>query len=331
MLAGSPNYYVPGQGVITGSGAPLLPERPVRTDPNDFGPRLGIAYRLDNRTTVRAGAGVFYALNTGGTVLTSMTSVAPFFVVANLTSSSTTPQLFLSNLFPAPNQTTASVSTDVDLKKRDGYIYQYNLSVQRELGHQMLLEAGYMGNTAQKQIGTVFVNQPLLPVNPASAPPFAARDPYPQLPPGFQQVTNNQWSNYNAGYAKFEQRLAGGLSYIMSYTYSKCMDSQSPGNSGQNQYNRRLERARCDTDVPHNSTASYVWDLPFGRGRRIDLRNPIVNGFLGGWELSGITSMISGFPLTITTSGDIAEVEQATSVVTRLVFLPASSIHARTA
>jgi len=308
LLAGSPNYYVPGQGLVTGTGPALLPERPIKTDPNDLGPRVGMAYRLGEKTTIRSGAGVFYATNTGGSVLATMTSVAPYFVIANLTSGSTAPQLFLSNLFPGPNQTTASVNSDVDLKKRDGYIYQYNLSVQRELANQVILEAGYIGNTAQKQIGTVWVNQPTLPVNPASPGAFSARSPYPQLPPGFTQVVNDQWSNYNAGYVKLEQRLRGGLSYIVSYTHSKCEDSGSPANPGQNQYNRRLERARCDTDVPHNLTASYVWDLPFGHGRRIDIRNPLLNGVLGGWELGGITSMISGFPLTITTSGDIAEV-----------------------
>lgn len=308
LLAGSSSYYVPGQGLVTGTGSPLLPERPIRTDPNDFGPRVGIAYRLGDKTTIRSGAGVFYATNTGGSVLTTMTSVAPFFVIANLTSSSTVPQLFLSNLFPAPNQTTASVNSNVDLKKRDGYIYQYNMSVQREIGNQVILEAGYIGNTGQKQIGTVWVNQPALPVNPAIPAAFSARSPYPQLTPSFTQVVNSQWSNYNAGYAKLEQRLRGGLSYIVSYTHSKCEDSGSPANPGQNQYNRRLERARCDTDIPDNLTASYVWDLPFGRGRRVDIRNPILDGFLGGWELSGITSMISGVPLTITTSGDIAEV-----------------------
>jgi hypothetical protein len=308
LLAGSSTYYVPGQGLVTGNGPALLPSRPLAIDPNDFGPRLGVAYRLGGRTTVRAGAGVFYTLNTGGTVIEPMMSTAPYYITANLTSSSTTPQLVLSQLFPAPNQTTASVSTDVDLKKRDGYAYQYNLSVQHELGRQMLLEAGYMGNTAQKQIGSVYVNQPTLPVNPASPAPFAARDPYPALSPSFSQVGNYQWSDYNAFYAKLEQRLRGGLSYIFSYTYSKCLDSGTSANAGEDMYNRAIEHALCDTDIRNNFTGSYVWDIPVGKGRLVNIGNPILNGFIGGWELSGIISMISGMPLNITTTGDIAEV-----------------------
>lgn len=308
LIAGSSTYYVPGQGLFQGSGPALLPERPLKTNPNDWGPRLGLAYRLDNKTTVRAGAGIFYALNTGGTVIEPLMSAAPFYITANLTSSSTTPQLFASKLFPAASQTTAGVTQDIDLKKKDGRIYQYNLSVQRELGRGLLAEAGYIGNSAQNQIGTEFVNQPTLPVNPAAPLPFAQRDPYPALVPTFQQVSNFQRTNYNAAYAKLEQRLKGGLSYIVSYTFSKCIDSASPSGNGENMYNRRLEHGLCDTDVPHNFTASYVFDLPFGRRRRFDIRNPILNSFVGGWELSGITAMIAGTPLTITTTGDIAEV-----------------------
>jgi hypothetical protein len=308
LIAGSSTYYVPGQGLSQGSGPALLPERPIATDPYDFGPRLGIAYRLGAKTTIRAGAGVVYALNTGGTVIEPMMSTAPFYVTASLTSSSTTPQLLLSKLFPTAAQTTAGVTQDIALNKRDGSIYQYNFSTQREISPGLLVETGYIGNIAQKQIGTLFVNQPALPANPLSAQPFTAREPYPNLPPTFQQVGNFQYSNYNAFYAKLEQRLRGGVSYIVSYTFSKCIDSASSSGNGQNMYNRRLERALCDTDVPQNFTTSYVWDLPFGHGRKVDIANPILNGFLGGWELSGISAMISGFPLTITTSGDTAEV-----------------------
>ncbi len=241
-----------------------------------------MAYLLGTRTTIRTGAGIFYTLNTGGTVIGPMMSAAPFYIAASLTSSSTTPQLFASKLFPSPNQTTAGVTSDIDLKKKDGYAYQYNMSVQRELSRSLMFEAGYIGNSAQRQIGTQFVNQLRLPDDPAHPLPFAARDPYPLLTPGFQQVSNFQWSNYNAGYAKLEQRLRGGLSYTASYTFSKCIDSASAGGNGQNMCNRRLERALCDTDVPHNFTAGYVFDLPFGHGRHYDIPNPFLNGFLGG-------------------------------------------------
>ena len=305
LLANRPEYFVPGTGLVQASGAPLLPERPIHGDFNNFAPRLGAAYRFGDKITLRTGAGIFYALNTGGSVLVPMTSTAPFFIQTALTSSNTTPELILSTLFPTADKVPSSVNANVDLNKRDGYIYQYNFNVQYAVRPSLLIEAGYIGNTGQKQIGTVFVNQPLLPANPLSPTPFAARDPYPKLNPGFTMVTNYQWSNYNAGYIKVEKRLSAGISFIASYTHSRFIDS---GGAGQNMYNRRPERGLADSDVPDNFIASYVWDLPFGRGRTMNIANPILNGLFGGWELSGISNFRTGMPLTISTTNDIANV-----------------------
>src|SRR6266542_4037537 len=96
--------------------------------------------------------------------------------------------------------------------------------IQHEVRPGMLLETGYIGNTAQKQIGTVLVNQPRLPSNPLNPEPVTARQPYPGLSSTFSQAANYQWSNYNAWYAKMEQRLSGGLSYIAAYTRSKFLN-----------------------------------------------------------------------------------------------------------
>ncbi|MDQ2899263.1 MAG: TonB-dependent receptor, partial [Acidobacteriota bacterium] len=307
LLAGSADYFIPGVGLIQQSGPALLPERPIRGDYNNFAPRLGAAYRLGEKTTIRSGAGIFYALNTGGSVLGPMTSTAPFFINTALSSSNTVPQLFLSQLFPTADKVPASVNTNVDLGKRDGYIYEYNFTVQHELRPTLLIEAGYIGNTAQKQIAPVWVNQPRLPLDPLNPTPFAAREPYPNLSPTFQQITNYEWSNYNAGYIKVEKRFSAGLSMTAAYTHSRFIDSGG-GAPGQNQYNRKLERATADTDVPDNFIASYVYDLPLGRGRALNLSNPILNGALGGWQLSGITNFRSGMPLNITTANDLANV-----------------------
>ena len=93
---------------------------------------------------------------------------------------------------------------------------------------------------------------------------YLTRMPYPTLPPGFSQNTNYQWSNYNAGYVKFEQRLWHDLSYTVAYTFSKLMDS---GAAGMNMYNRRPEREPAPNNVPHNFIVSYVWQLPVGKGK----------------------------------------------------------------
>jgi hypothetical protein len=306
LLSVSPDYYVPGVGLVTGTGDPLLPERPIVTDPNDFGPRFGIAYRLTSKSVVRGGFGVFHALNTGGATLVSMTSTLPYFVNATIVSSNTVPQVFVKDLFPAPDQVPAgAVTSNQDLNRRTGYIYQYNFNFQHQLTANMLIETGYMGNTGHKQVGTVWVNQPVLPADPSAPTPFAARAPYPNLVPSFSQNTNYQWSNYNAGYVKFEKRAGYGLSYTAAYTYSKVIDS---GGAGQNMYNRRLERGLADNDVRHNFIGSWVWELPVGRGRALNLDNGILDAIAGGWQVNGIVNFRSGSPYTISTANDLANV-----------------------
>jgi hypothetical protein len=305
LLSVSPDYYVPGVGLIQGTGAPLLRERPIAADNSDIAPRLGLAYRLAPKTTLRAGAGVFYALNTGGATLVSMTSTVPYFVNAALVSSNTRPELSLSTLFPTADRIPGSVNSNQDLSRRTGYIYQYNLNVQHQLSMGLLVEAGYIGNTGHKQVGSVFVNQPRLPENPAAPTPFSARSPYPNLNPGFSQITNYQWSNYNAGFLRLEQRVRSGLSYTMAYTYSKSIDS---GGAGQNMYNRRPERALADNDVRHNFISSYVYELPFGKGKRYHISAGVLDVLAGGWQVNGIANFRSGSPYSIGVAQDLANV-----------------------
>ncbi|MBI2688600.1 MAG: TonB-dependent receptor [Acidobacteria bacterium] len=304
LLAGQNYYYEPGVGLVNTS-SPALPERPIITDKNNFMPRLGLAYRLGQKTVIRAGGGIFSLLNTGGATLNGIMSTVPFFVQANLISSSTTPTIVASNLFPTAAQAAGSIGSHNDLKRRDGYMYSYNFNIQHQLSSTLLLETGYIGNTGHKQVGSVYVNQPRLPSNPAAPEPFAARVPFPLALPTFSETTNYQWSNYNAWFIKFEQRMWHGLSLTSHYTWAKMIDAAGPG---QNMYNRRAERGLSDTDVRHNFIAGFVYDLPAGRGRGWDTRNPVLDAVIGGWQLNGIANMRTGLPFSIATTGDIANV-----------------------
>ncbi|MBI3472353.1 MAG: hypothetical protein HY013_13445, partial [Candidatus Solibacter usitatus] len=280
--------------------------RPPHWDgPNNFAPRLGVAYRVSNTTTIRAGAGVFFALNTGGASLVSMTSPLPFFVNASVVSGNARPELDISDLFPPPEKTAGAIGSNQDLKRRDGYIYQYNLNIQHQLRPGLLVEAGYIGNTAHKQVGTVYLNQPRLPADPSNPAPFAARSPYPKLIPTFSQNTNYQWSNYNAVFLKVEKRAAAGLSYTAAYTFSKMLETSGPG---QNMYDRRPERGLSANHVPHNFIASWVYELPLGKGRKFNLANPVLDGIAGGWQINGIANFVSGRWFTIAAANDLANV-----------------------
>ncbi|MCC6589899.1 MAG: TonB-dependent receptor [Bryobacterales bacterium] len=304
MLAGRKEYYEPGVGLVTGSSIGL-PERPIITDKNNFLPRFGIAYRLSPKTVIRTGVGVFSLLNTGGATLGAMTSTLPFFVQANVVSSATTPQIFFDQLFPTAAQAAGGIGSNNDLNRRDGYMYSYNLNVQRQLKSNLLLELGYMGNTGHKQVGTIYVNQPRLPSDPLNPTPFAARVPFPKAAPNFTQTANYQWSNYNAGFIRFEQRVWKGLSATSSYTWAKVVDTSGPG---QSMYDRTLERGRADNDVRHNFIGGFVDDIPVGKGRTINISNKFADSIIGGWQINGIVTFRTGLPYSISTVGDIANV-----------------------
>jgi len=325
LLAGRTQYYEPGVGLVN-TNSVVLPERPIVTDKNNFLPRFGIAYRAGQKTVVRMGIGIFSLINTGGATLVSMTSTLPFFVQGTLVNLPNTQPTLLTDLFPTAAQLASSVGSHNDLQRRDGYMYSYNLNVQHQLKSNLLLELGYMGNTGHKQVGSILVNQPRLPSNGLNPEPFSVRSPFPRALPGFSETANYQWSNYNAAFVRMEQRVWHGLSVVGAYTYGKIIDS---GAAGQNMYDRRPERGLADNDIRHNFIAGLVDELPLGRGRWIDLQNPVANFVLGDWQVNTIVNFRSGAPFSVATTGDIARVGSG-SQRPHATGLPAQKLDPRT-
>ncbi len=120
------------------------------------------------------------------------------------------------------------------------------------------------------------------------------------LPEGF--------SEYNALQIKLERRFSRGLYILNSFTWSKALDNGSQvleepnGNTGtpQNVYNIAADRGIGAYDQPFNNTTSFVWEIPFGRGRQLGNNlNPIVEAIAGGWTLTGINTATSGQPINL--------------------------------
>ena len=116
---------------------------------------------------------------------------------------------------------------------------------------------------------------------------------------------------YNALQAVLQKQMSHGLQYQVAYTFSKCM-SDSTGYYGawnnalsasaywQNVYDQRAEWAPCYYDATHVISAYAVYDLPFGRGRMLAKNaNRIVNGVIGGWEVSPIVTFRTGWPMPV--------------------------------
>jgi len=115
-------------------------------------------------------------------------------------------------------------------------------------------------------------------------------------------------STYHSLQAKLEKRFSGGFSFLGSYTFSKCIDGPgSEEGSSPAYYLDHLYKALCTYDVPHNFVTSYVWELPFGKGRKFLSGAPrAANFLLGGWQWQGINTLQSGVPFSATISTDTA-------------------------
>src|SRR5262249_28337009 len=122
---------------------------------------------------------------------------------------------------------------------------------------------------------------------------------------------NSADSFYHGLQIKWEKRFSKGLSMIAHYTWSKMIDtiSVTDGNltwlggstSMQNPLAFRLERALSQHDVPDRFVATGDWQIPFGHGRRFGTNaNRLLDGLIGGWEVSGFLTLQSGFPLQVT-------------------------------
>jgi hypothetical protein len=223
---------------------------------------------------------------------------------------------------------------------RPGYVQNWDLTVQYELPKQTLLEVAYIGNKGTRLWGgtpcsgdpcNTFSEYDALPssllsmgdvlTDPVSAHPqfipyagfptdntvSQALRPYPQfygVEEQFPYVTN---SSYNSLQVTVTHHLTKGLGFLAAYTWSKAIgyvDSNGPAayyTTVQDYFNRRLERSVASFNLPQSFKLTWVYETPFGKGRRWDLHwaNPV----LGGWQLAAIHNYSSGFPISVGESG----------------------------
>jgi hypothetical protein len=196
-------------------------------------------------------------------------------------------------------------------------VQQYNAGVQYELRPDLSLDVAFVGNKGTKLPGFRNLNQRAVITN-ADGSQSAGPRPYPAFG-DIQWMENRVDSTYSSLQTKLEKRFSKGLSALVSYTWGRALAgapdhiSTSGGGPGfdtgvfrepQDGNNLRAEYGPTEFDVTHRFVASYVWELPFGNGRRFgkDWSGP-VDFLLGGWQLTGINTVQSGLALTATLSG----------------------------
>lgn len=278
----------------------------VQTDWNDFAPRLGFSYTPSSKWVIRLGAGMFYNQDTGNPRFDMARNIAGRIRVNALPQSNS---LTWSNALASIAGGVANITTpyafENKYERRTPYSLEYLLNVQREMGHNLVVEFGYMGSISRKLEFLRAVNESL----PGTVGSVNSRAPYPTFG-RIQLVDNGANGAYNSFAVKATKRYSNGFTMLSSYTLSRSQDDSSgirvQGQDTlfpQNSYCRKCEWALSAFHEKHRFVTSTLYDLPVGRGRKVDVSNPLLNGVAGGWQIGGIWTVQSGFPITPTVGG----------------------------
>lgn len=267
---------------------------------NNFAPRIGAAYTIDQNggLVVRAGFGVFYDLATGQA--TAGYTSFPFNSLTPLTRVTFAPGSAALNaaLQPAPFNTNPPYASSFSVygeNIRLPYTLQYNVSVEKSLGARQSISVTYVGSNGRRLLLTETLrNTPAdaalgIPANVVLNPIFGTGNNFSTV----SFASNRGRSNYNSLQVQFERRLSRGLQAIASYTFAKSKDNASTETSGSStlfRYNPETEYAASDFDIRHTFTAAVTYRIP----------SPIREGFgkkvFSGFALDLITRARSAPP-----------------------------------
>jgi hypothetical protein len=275
----------------------------LHTQSKNFSPRIGVAYRLGEKTVVRGAYGLFYfdEQGTGGSARLFLNY--PFITTNSANCTSTAPCLNTST--GIPNTASAGVLpqiTYMPISNPTSNIQQWNLTVEQQLSSTLVARGSYVGSHG----GDLNIA-----LNPDTAypgaGPVAARQPYTAYASisGWQPIGI---SNYNALQLSAEKRMSSGLYFLAAYTYSRSLDEGAGGNSSSSESRSNVQNPRdvsaeyglSDFNYSQRFTDSMIYQLPFGHGRKY-LANAggVTDTILGGWEATGILTLQSGAPFSV--------------------------------
>jgi hypothetical protein len=316
------NTYRAGQKSTVYPGAPLglvfpgdtgIQKGLVPTDLNNFAPRVGVAWdvRGDGKLSVRAAYGVFYE-DMRSDVWTYPAVNQPFVIRETVN----TPQAFSDpyrgrvNPFPyIYTPATAKFSFPMGLATVLSptlslpYVHELSFTVEKALPGSMIVKGAYIGKLEHNLLQ-------MLQKNPAVYIPgqstLANTDQRRVLMPGtytsVREVATNSNGAYHSLQLSLSRRFSQGVTFMTAYTFGKLLDfysAQNLGQTPQDPYNTRADRARSDEDRNHVFTASFVYELPFLRDGK-----GLLGRALGGWSLSGLITAASGLPVYVTSGRD---------------------------
>jgi len=280
-------------------------KHPNATNPNklNFDPRIGFAYDVfgDHKTALRGGFGITHSPVFPGNYNPHFTATKPFDAFQQL--NPTFPDVTFAGNPAVAGLPTISPGWNY-YNETAPYLMQYNLNIQRDLGAGTVLTVGYVGSRGVHLLSLREMNPFLATRDSAGVYHFTTT----RLNPRYNSMSlaiEGTNSNYNSLQTTVNKALSHGVQAQVNYTWSKCIDyggspigSLNGGNSPtswSNPFDRSIDRGLCYYNVGHTFRANTVLALPF-KG----------NGFVEGWQMTGIVTANGGLPFTVSTGFDRA-------------------------
>jgi hypothetical protein len=304
--------YNPANNTLIVSGIGGNPDDlGIATHYKYFAPRLGLAYRMKESTVFRAGFGISYtpfpdnsyAYNFPVRANNAFNPAVASFGPAVLPSGQTAtfqngfPSLILPSIPSNGIITNPAVASNyfvVNQNFKNPYVESWNAAIQQSLPWRFVLDLAYVGSHSVDTVVNYNLNAAtVVGLGNAGLPEFNSF--------GRTASTNLLFAGYSSSYhalqVKFDRRFLGGLASTTAYTFGKGMGFQTGDDGGLSFYiNQRRDYARNDFDRTQTFVQSIVYELPFGKGKRL-VSSGVGAAVLGGWRVSSFLTLMTGLPL----------------------------------
>ncbi|HKW32330.1 MAG TPA: TonB-dependent receptor [Candidatus Acidoferrum sp.] len=285
----------------------------IQPERNDWAPRVGIAWKPQKKTVVRAGYGINYNLAQYGVMIQNFAFQPPFANTATNTTDSNAlisgSALTLANGFPTTSGTVTN-NFAVNPNYRLGYVQIWNLDIQRELPGGVVLNTGYNGAKGTR----LDIERALL---------VAGNQPFT-----YESSEGN--SILHAASVRMRKRMAKGIGLSAQYVYSKSIDDASSIGGGgsvvaQDAFDISADRGLSSFDQRHKFTGNWIYDLPIGENRYFSPKGALGHIF-GAWQWSGDFTVGSGLDFTPRVLGGALDIGRGVSGSLRANVVPGQSV-----
>ena len=314
---------IPGDGTLPANVVVSPNEKIMHNTSTNVGPHLGFALRVRENLVIHGAGGIVYdnwsgvlqlAQNIDGlwpdigqqepSNLNVPTASSP---MPTVTSQNPLASSGSGTFVPAPTPFTQQ-GFEYDPRMKNPYSEQWNFGVQQLLSKSTAVTVNYVGSSTHRlDVGGIYGG--------ATTPglgPITPRQLFPYITPTFYDRSTGR-GNYNALQTSLDRRFANGLSYSVSYTWSKSIDVGGDGYFGveggvpQNAYDPgQYDRSVSGLDLKHTLAVNTLYEVPIGKGKRFSSGNGALDYILGNWQINNIFQAHSGTPFTPLDGNDVS-------------------------